>query len=82
MSERGGGRAGGLPGAPQRAPGVPANAAFHQLAEFRTLNVKVPRASIGDQDMAWCHNLMPVKNTYLRAVPDNGPAIYTVPAPS
>jgi hypothetical protein len=29
--------------------------------------------------MAWCENMMPIGAYYLRALPDRGPAIYTVP---
>jgi hypothetical protein len=79
MSERGRG-GGGLPGAPQRIPGVPSNASFHELGEFRTLNAQRPRPSIADQEMAWCQNMMPIGPYYLRSIPDVGSSLYTVPA--
>ena len=80
--ERGGGGGGGLPGRPAQIPGLPENARLLDLSEFKTLNRQVSRASIGDQEMAWSHNLMPTANYYLRAVPDNGAAIYGTPAPA
>jgi hypothetical protein len=71
------GGGGSLPAAPQRIPGLPENASFFELNEFRTLNRQVSRASIGDEDMAWCHNLAPIAPNYLRATPDNSPLITT-----
>src|SRR5215472_17780469 len=79
MSERG--SSGGVPGNPPRIPGIPSNAHFHELAEWRTLNAQRPRPSIADQEMAWCQNLMPIGAYYLRAIPDHGAAIFGVPTP-
>jgi hypothetical protein len=77
MSERGeGGGGGGLPAAPRAIPGLPENAHPYELSEFRTLNRQVSRASINDEDMAWCHNMAPIGTNYLRATPSNDAPIY------
>jgi hypothetical protein len=79
VSERGGG--GNIPGATRRIPGIPSDAQFFDLSGFTTLNAQRPRPAIGDQEMAWCKNMMPIGPNYVRSLPDNGPPIYTVPAP-
>lgn len=79
MSEERGrdGGGGGLPAAPQRIPGLPANAVFHELKEFLTVNRQASRASIKDEEMAWCHNLAPIAPYYLRTTPDLAAAVFT-----
>lgn len=44
---------------------------------FTTLNTKPSRPGIGDQEMFWCDNFMPLGKNNLRTLQDIGPAIYT-----
>jgi hypothetical protein len=79
VSERGGG--GNIPGATRRIPGIPSDAQFFDLSGFTTLNAQRPRAAIGDQEMAWSQNMMPIGPNYLRSLPDANPiATYTAGA--
>jgi hypothetical protein len=79
MSERNGG--GNIPGATRRIPGIPSDAQFFDLSGFTTLNAQRPRAAIGDQEMAWSQNMMPIGPNYLRSLPDANPiATYTAAA--
>lgn len=82
MSEREGPRGGGLPANPPRIPGLPSNATFYELSEFKGLNVKAPRTSIDAQEMAWCHNLVPLHPHYLHSIPDNGPPFFSLTGPT
>jgi hypothetical protein len=75
VSERG-----GLPASPSPVPGLPTNISPHQLSRFTTLNTQVGRASIADEEMAWCDNLVPIGDNFLRCLPDLGPSIYNAGA--
>jgi hypothetical protein len=78
VSERGGGN---IPGATRRIPGIPSDAQFFDLSGFTTLNAQRPRVAIGDQEMAWSQNMMPIGPNYLRSLPDSNPiATYTAGA--
>src|SRR5215469_16023915 len=46
---------------------------------FETLNTKPTRPGIGDQEMYWCDNFMPIGKNNLRTLPDLGAAIYSAP---
>lgn len=66
-----------IPGAASNIPGVPANTEIYVLSEFQGLNTRNDRPSIGDQQLAWSDNLMPIDKGNLRALYDVGPALYT-----
>lgn len=66
-----------LPAEPQPTPGLPESPDFFQFASFSTLNTKPSRAGIGDAEMYFVNNLMPLGENNLRAIPVAGPAFYT-----
>lgn len=66
-----------LPAQPSPTPGLPETPDFFQFASFSTLNTKPSRAGIGDAEMFFVNNLMPLGENNLRAIPAAGPAFYT-----
>jgi hypothetical protein len=77
MSERGG----GLPGAPQQAPGLPSNFLPIEITGFSGLNTKQKRAAIKDTELSWCDGWMPVAPNTLQILPGTGPILYTSGTP-
>lgn len=66
-----------LPAQPQPSPGLPETPDFFQFASFSTLNTKPSRAGIGDAEMYYVNNLMPLGENNLRAIPAVGNAFYS-----
>lgn len=72
------GRSGGLPAAGQ----TPESSSERFLLEdFGTLNTKAKRTSIDDSEFAWIENMMQIGPGNLRALYDNGAALYTTTPP-
>lgn len=72
MSERG-----GLPGAPQQAPGFPSNFRPIVVQGFAGLNTKQSRAVIKDEELAICDGWIPLAPNMLRTLWGTGPILYT-----
>lgn len=68
---------GGLPAAPPQTPGFPQNPIPLTFDGFTTLNTKPARTGIGDQEMFWCDNFMPLGKNNLRTLYDVGDPKYT-----
>lgn len=60
-------------------PGAKGEQGFFVLDKFEGLNTKAVRSAIGDQQMAWSLNMMPIGEGNLRALYSNGTNIYTSP---
>lgn len=66
--------------AAQPIPGLPENFEILDFEGFEGLNTKPSRPAIGDQQMFWCHNLMPLGRNNLRALADISGAAYGAPS--
>jgi len=60
------------PAAPQQAPGVPGNFSPISFAGFDGLNTQPSRPAIGDSQMYWCDNWMPLGKNNLLSLPGAG----------
>lgn len=63
----------------QQAAGLPANFGVLTFDGFETLNTKPTRSGIGDQEMFWCDNFMPLGKNNLRTLYGPGPTLFTSP---
>lgn len=66
------------PGADSPTPNFPGNPLFTVFESFDGLNIKPTRPAIGDQQMYWCDNLVPLGKNNLVAIPGQNPSfLYT-----
>jgi len=73
--------AGGLPGAPQRVPGLPSNFRPIVIEGWAGIDTQDLRPAISDHHFTVCDGFMPVGPNSLRIVPDIGPDLYTSGTP-
>lgn len=57
------------PGIGQNTPNFPSNLHFIVFESFEGLNIKPTRPAIGDQQLYWCENLVPLGKNNLVAIP-------------
>ena len=60
--------------------GQPESPRLWSFEGFDTMNTKPSRSAIGDQEMSWCLNFMPVGKNNLRTLYGKGPTVYTAPS--
>lgn len=66
-----------FPAAPPGTPGLPQNATFIVFDGFDGLNTKPSRPAIGDQQLAYSNNFIPLGHSNLRTLYDAASALYT-----